>query len=88
MSKHHHFGFRGGPDSRIQSGFRGPIPIFTLGSIDDRRDRRSSCSSSTPWELISDVPLEGVDREELEKLVFFGDSIPVLEEPLYEDECK
>lgn len=39
--------------------------------------------------MISDAPLEGIDREELEKSVFlFSDVILVSKELLYEDEYK
>lgn len=63
-------------DGRIQLRFRGPIPSFTLGSSDDRRDRLSDSSPSTLRELISRAPLKCVNRGELENLAFlFDDSI-------------
>lgn len=52
-------------------------------------DRLSSYSSSLLREMISDTPLKGANREELEKSAFlFEYSILVLEESIFEDECK
>lgn len=89
LTKHHHFGFRGGPSGGVQLKFHGPIPSFIPNSSNDQSNRLSSCSPYTLRELISDVPLEGTNSEELEKPAFlFGDSILVSEESLFEDECK
>lgn len=83
------FRLSGGPNSRIQSGFRKPISSFTLGSSDDHKDMLSSYSSFTLKELMSDALFEGANKEEFEKLAFlFSDSILILVESLFEDECK
>lgn len=88
LLKKYHFRFAGGLDGVTQLRYDVSIPIFTPGNK-EWIVRLTRYSPTTSRELITDAPLESLNREGMEKLAFmFWDRVSTLDETLFDEESK